>query len=108
LSHELCSGRWLATGGGGYALVDVVPRAWTHLLAEAAGVPVDPETEVPVSWREHVMIRFGRRGPARMTDGNTAEYDDWSAGYDPGDWLDQAVVATRKAVFPWHGIDPGW
>ena len=26
---------------------------------------VDPETEVPVSWREHVMIRFGRRGPAR-------------------------------------------
>jgi acetoin utilization protein AcuC len=43
-----------------------------------------------------------------MTDGNTAEYDDWSSGYDPGDWLDQAVVATRKAVFPWHGIDPGW
>ncbi|HMG29706.1 MAG TPA: acetoin utilization protein AcuC [Jiangellaceae bacterium] len=108
LAHELCSGRWLATGGGGYALVDVVPRAWTHLLAEAAGAPIDPETEVPASWREHIAVAFGTRGPARMTDGNTADYDDWSSGYDPADWLDQAVVATRKAVFPWHGIDPGW
>jgi len=37
LAHELCAGRWIATGGGGYALVQVVPRTWTHLLAVAAG-----------------------------------------------------------------------
>ena len=34
LAHEVAGGRWVATGGGGYALVDVVPRAWTHLLAD--------------------------------------------------------------------------
>jgi acetoin utilization protein AcuC len=34
LAHEVCKGRWLATGGGGYDLYSVVPRAWTILLAE--------------------------------------------------------------------------
>ncbi len=39
LAHEVCDGRWVATGGGGYALVRVVPRAWSHLLATIAGRP---------------------------------------------------------------------
>jgi acetoin utilization protein AcuC len=108
LAHELCAGRWLATGGGGYVIVDVVPRAWTHLLAEAAGTPLVPETPIPAAWRDYVLTAFGRTGPARMTDGQLAAYEDWSGGYDPADWLDQAVLATRKAVFPFHGIDPEW
>ena len=37
LAHEVTGGRWLLTGGGGYELLQVVPRTWTHLLAEAAG-----------------------------------------------------------------------
>jgi acetoin utilization deacetylase AcuC-like enzyme len=37
LAHDHADGRWLLTGGGGYDLVNVVPRTWTHLLAEAAG-----------------------------------------------------------------------
>jgi acetoin utilization protein AcuC len=109
LAHELCEGRWVATGGGGYAIVDVVPRAWTHLLAEAAGTPVSPETIVPPAWREHVSTAFGRIAPTRMTDGEpAAAYEDWSAGYDPADWVDRAIRATRKAVFPFHGIEPEW
>jgi acetoin utilization protein AcuC len=31
LAHELCGGRWVATGGGGYDIWRVVPRAWTAL-----------------------------------------------------------------------------
>ena len=34
LAHELCEGRWVALGGGGYAIREVVPRAWTLLFAE--------------------------------------------------------------------------
>jgi acetoin utilization protein AcuC len=108
LAHELCAGRWVATGGGGYAIVDVVPRAWTHLLAEAAGTPVRPETEVPPTWREYVAATFGRPGQPRMTDGSDAVFDDWSGGFDPGNGLDRAIMATRKAVFPPHGINPEW
>ncbi|MBZ5739272.1 acetoin utilization protein AcuC [Nocardioides mangrovi] len=106
LAHELCDGRWVATGGGGYALVDVVPRAWTHLLGIVAGRPVDPLAETPESWREHVRGRLGRIAPMRLTDGRTPAYRDWSEGYDPDTWLDRAIHATRMEAFPLHGLDP--
>jgi acetoin utilization protein AcuC len=47
LAHELAGGRWLLTGGGGYDLVQVVPRSWTHLIAKAAGQPIDLATQTP-------------------------------------------------------------
>jgi len=108
LAHDLCGGRWVATGGGGYAIVEVVPRSWTHLLAEAVGHPVAPETDTPGDWRDHVEVAVGRPAPFRMTDGATPSYVSWETGYDPGDWLDRAVLATRKATFPYHGLDPHW
>ncbi|GAA1909610.1 acetoin utilization protein AcuC [Nocardioides marmoribigeumensis] len=106
LAHEVAGGRWLATGGGGYAVVDVVPRAWTHLLAIVAGTPLDPATDVPQAWREEVRGRLGRPGPLLMTDGRTPVYRDWEQGYDPASWLDRAIQATRTSVFPLHGLDP--
>ena len=106
LAHEVCGGRWVATGGGGYAVVEVVPRSWTHLLAIVGGRPLGPETPVPEAWREHVLHRLGRRAPLRMTDGRSPVYRDWTSGYDPNTWLDRAVHATRTAVFPLHGLDP--
>jgi len=39
LAHELCEGRWLALGGGGYAIHEVVPRAWTLFFAEMVERP---------------------------------------------------------------------
>jgi acetoin utilization protein AcuC len=68
LGHEVCDGRWLAVGGGGYELVQVVPRTWTHLLAIATGEPIDPQTETPQVWREFVKQRTGETAPTRMTD----------------------------------------
>ncbi|MEQ7125491.1 acetoin utilization protein AcuC [Actinopolymorpha sp. B11F2] len=105
LAHELCEGRWVATGGGGYALVDVVPRTWSHLLAIAGGSPLDPNTETPATWREQVAVECRRTAPVVMTDGESASYSDWSAGYDPGDEIDRTIRTTRRAVFPLHGLD---
>jgi acetoin utilization protein AcuC len=39
--------RALAADRRRYDLVRVVPRTWTHLLAEAAGQPIDPGTQTP-------------------------------------------------------------
>jgi acetoin utilization protein AcuC len=39
VAHELCEGRWLALGGGGYAIREVVPRAWTLFFAEMVERP---------------------------------------------------------------------
>jgi acetoin utilization protein AcuC len=105
LAHEVADGKWVATGGGGYAIIDVVPRAWTHLLAIVAGDPIDPLTPVPEGWREEVQIRFGRVAPMRMTDGQDAKYVDWATGYNPNTWLDRAIKATRDASFPLLGLD---
>ena len=106
LAHEVAGGRWLATGGGGYEIVDVVPRAWAHLVAIAAHRELAPTEAVPEAWREHVAIRFGRPAPLRMTDGAGAEHRPWSEGADPADPLDRAVLATRREVYPLHGLDP--
>ena len=106
LAHELCSGRWVATGGGGYGLVEVVPRAWTHLLAEATGEPLPPETPTPESWQELAgQLRWGARVPTSMTDGVAADWQPWVPGAD-GDAVDRAIAATRGAVFPLWGLDP--
>jgi len=106
LAHETAGGRWLATGGGGYELVQVVPRAWTHLIAEASGHPLEPATKTPRPWRELVGRRTGETAPLNMTDGRNPEFRDISNGYDPADPVDRAIMATRNAVFPLHGLDP--
>ncbi|MFC1437854.1 acetoin utilization protein AcuC [Streptacidiphilus sp. N1-10] len=106
LADEHAGGRWLALGGGGYAVADVVPRSWTHLVAIAAGHPVAPEQETPEEWRAEVMRRTRQNAPQRMTDGMAATWKDFDGGYDPADRLDQAVLATRRAVFPHHGLLP--
>ncbi|MQA85069.1 MAG: acetoin utilization protein AcuC [Streptosporangiales bacterium] len=106
LAHETAGGRWVLTGGGGYELVRVVPRTWTHLLAEAAGSPIPPETATPEDWREYVRRRAGELAPTSMTDGHEPHFRTWEPGYNPADPVDRAVMACRNAVFPLHGIDP--
>ncbi|MFD7669215.1 acetoin utilization protein AcuC [Streptomyces sp. NPDC059788] len=107
LAHESAGGRWVALGGGGYAVVDVVPRTWTHLVAIAAGRPIEPTSLVPEEWRHEVFRRTRQDGPYRMTDGRGTGWRDFIGdGYDPADRLDQAVLATRRAVFPAHGLLP--
>jgi acetoin utilization protein AcuC len=104
LAHETAGGRWLLTGGGGYQLVQVVPRSWTHLLAVAAGHPLDPGLEVPASWRALATERTGERAPLVMTDGRDAEFIPITAGVDPDDPVDSAIMNTRRAVFASHGL----
>ena len=107
LAHEVRGGRWVATGGGGYALVEVVPRAWTHLLAIVAGQPARPgDRDARALARARRASARAWSAPARLTDGRDPAYRAWAEGYDPDTWLDRAIHATRMAVFPLHGLDP--
>jgi len=105
LAHEVCEGRWIATGGGGYELVRVVPRSWTHLLAEAAGSPIEPEMDTPDEWRELVHERTETHAPLRMTDGRMPVFStyDGTTNTDPAD---AAIRATRDNVFHYHRLQP--
>jgi acetoin utilization protein AcuC len=106
LAHELCDGRWVLTGGGGYALVQVVPRTWTHLLAVAAGTPLDPGCEVPAAWREEAGRLTGEQPPSVMTDGRPVRLRPLRSGLDPDDPVDRAIMRARNAVFASHGLLP--
>lgn len=108
LAEEITQGRWLATGGGGYAVVDVVPRAWAHLLSIVSNNPLPPETETPERWRRAVEQLRGQPAPTRMTDGRRAAYRRWEEGYDPASWLDRSIQATRTETFPLNGLDPSY
>jgi len=111
LAHELCAGRWLALGGGGYAVVDVVPRAWAHLVAVAAHSEMPPDAPLPEPWLA-AAERFGHTygvepgaEPRTLSDGERVEVRAWGSGFDPADDVDRAVRATRAAVFPHLGLD---
>lgn len=66
LADELTDGRWIATGGGGYALFRVVPRAWTLLWGVLSGRKV-PDT-VPAGWLARWQPRSDEPLPRRMRD----------------------------------------
>ena len=56
-------------------------------------------------------VSTSRGGPActapeQMTDGAPAEFEPFESGYDPGQPVDRAIMATREAVFPLHGLMP--
>ena len=106
LAHEVAGGRWLLTGGGGYEHVHVVPRSWTHLLFEAAGRPLDPASATP---RAVAGVRVPGDQPDRPGDDDRrrpGKFTDFETGHDPVDPVDRAIMATRKAVFPLHGLMP--
>ena len=103
-AHRYAQGRWIAVGGGGYEWVDVVPRAWTHLIAEAAGTPIAPSTPTPEAFQLYVAQTLGRPAPQRMTDGSNPWPKPFDQGFDPSDPVDAAVLATRSAVFPHLGL----
>lgn len=97
LAHRCAGGRWVATGGGGYQLVDVVPRAWAHLIAEAADAPLPLDAAVPDEWRRHVEHRLGVTAPRQMTDGASPRWTPWPEGQNGSDDVDRAILATLAA-----------
>ena len=99
LAHEAADGRWVATGGGGYQLVSVVPRAWTLAFAEMVGARLPVET--PMAWRELVVARTGAVPPHDFHDPAPLLGADVEARTRE---MARASIATvRELVFRRHG-----
>jgi acetoin utilization protein AcuC len=105
LAERYAGGRWLVLGGGGYELVRVVPRSWTHLLATVLDRDVAPDTPLPADWVAHAAQLAPRVPvPVSMTDGHHPAFTRWDGAED--EQVDSAIRAVRHAVFPLHGLDP--
>ena len=118
LADAHSEGRWLAVGGGGYGLIRVVPRAWTHLIGAALGRGVDALAPIPDEWRDRVRAMAPSVDlPQVMGDGGDVDFPVWDGpggavdgSGEPADRalerVDSAIIATRRAVFPLLGLDP--
>lgn len=101
LAHEACDGRWIATGGGGYRLVDVVPRAWTAAFAEMCDAPLPQET--PESWQRTAAGRGRGDVPATFADQPFRLEEHIVSRAEEG--AERSVEALRRLVLPHHGIE---
>ncbi len=107
LAESAAGGRWLALGGGGYSLVRVVPRIWTHLLALVADRDIDPRSRIGAEW----IARAAAARPAIPPPRSMSDGDGTAVGFEPWDGqdaspVDRAIAKTRSAVFPLFGLDP--
>jgi acetoin utilization protein AcuC len=113
ISHRWARGRWLATGGGGYDIFRVVPRAWA--LTWLAGAHRDAPDRLPDDWLERWSSAADRRGTAPLP----LTFDDPpNAGLpiDDGQRLaelrsSELARSVRQVVVPRlvrEAIDRGW
>jgi acetoin utilization protein AcuC len=113
LTHRFASGRWLATGGGGYDAYRVVPRAWS--LVWLAGAHRDAPEATSSAWRERWDAEAGDFG----TPGMPARFDDPpNAGSEPDRGQLLADGESRRTISLARGLsipplaraalDAGW
>ncbi|HEY8283713.1 MAG TPA: acetoin utilization protein AcuC [Chloroflexota bacterium] len=101
LAYEVCGGRWLATGGGGYDLYSVVPRAWTMLFA--AMVEQELPADLPAAFLDLRAQYTTHSMAATFLDEETVSF---------GEERDAKVAAAtgetirrvRELAFPLHGL----
>jgi acetoin utilization protein AcuC len=100
LAHELCGGRLVALGGGGYRAFEVVPRAWSLLSADLIGVVLSDD--MPGSWREVCANDAEYQCPRKLRDPALPPSE-----YQLGpirEKTEQVIEAVKQKIFPYHGL----
>ena len=70
LAHEICNGRFLLFGGGGYTLANV-PRVWTVAFATMAGEQMS--SEIPSAWAKEFESETDEDPPTSLYDRPTTD-----------------------------------
>ncbi len=105
LAHEVCDGKYLIFGGGGYQ-IGVVARAWASMLCELLDIPIPEET--PKSWREFyesVSRELGLEPAAPIKMGDPEVKVEEKAKKKILEDVELVVQEVKERVFPTHGLD---
>jgi acetoin utilization protein AcuC len=113
VAHRYAAGRWLSTGGGGYDVYRVVPRAWA--LTWLAGAHRDAPDELPRPWRDRWAAEAGHFAqapvPERFGDEPNAGVERGQAQRSAEDESLARALVIRQVVVPrllWLAEDRGW
>ncbi len=98
LVHEVCGGRWLASGGGGYQAYTVVPRAWAAHTAAMAGVELSEE--LPENWRRLCAELSGVGAPRFLTRDDPAPAIEPTVLKQASEAAAQGLAENKQNVFP--------
>jgi acetoin utilization protein AcuC len=103
VAERHCQGRVVATGGGGYAIYEVVPRAWTLVWAALCGA--HPPNELPAEWLHAMRLEHGRELPCCLRDA-PGDYPASPRRASVDETNERTVAAVRSRVLPlltgWH------
>jgi acetoin utilization protein AcuC len=102
LAERHCGGRVIMTGGGGYAIYEVVPRAWTLAFAALLGAHVSDA--LPAEWLAAVRAESGRPVPPTLRDAANA-FAELPAQAAARMTNRQTAGAVRQRVLP---LVTGW
>jgi acetoin utilization protein AcuC len=91
LADRHCQGRIIATGGGGYAIHTVVPRAWSLVWAALRGL--DAADAIPEDWLRALRIEYGADVPLTLRDAPHA-----FAGLPRRGAIAEANARTTRAI----------
>ncbi|HZD59851.1 MAG TPA: acetoin utilization protein AcuC, partial [Anaerolineae bacterium] len=100
LAHEVCGGRLVALGGGGYRVYEVVPRAWSLLSAELACVDLD--NAIPDAWREFCADKVHSQCPRKLRDEAFSVTEAQQAAIRRN--TEDTILQVRQRVFPYFGL----
>ncbi|MFQ6107746.1 MAG: acetoin utilization protein AcuC [Thermoplasmata archaeon] len=94
LAHDICDGKWAGVGGGGYDPT-VVPRIWTLIFGQMAGIAIPDE--LPEGWRSLCHEMSGESPSEKLRD----EPEESDVSRD----VRLLVKSVKESVFPFHGLD---
>ena len=113
IAHRWAGGRWLATGGGGYGVYRVVPRAWANVWL--AGAHRDVPDRLPAEWRDRwadEAARYGDRSLPEAFDDPTNAGLPFDAEQRDAETRSLATAAlSREVSVPRlirEAVDRGW
>jgi acetoin utilization protein AcuC len=101
-SDRHCGGRVIATGGGGYAIHTVVPRAWSLVWAALCGTEVPDE--IPRAWLDVVASETDEPLPTTLRDAEDA-WPRLSLSAEAETMNRRTVGAVRNSCLP---LITGW
>lgn len=104
LAHDVCDGKWIALGGGGYS-PDIVGKAWMLYFAEMSGQTDKVEEEVPESWI-NLTEKLINKTPSK----NIIDHFDplkrlGKENYEKiNEATDQLIDGIKEKIFPYHNL----